>query len=69
MASQVAGDTAAGDPSDFRCDKLNDSEQREGERERPRQRVPELGTNLAMRSDAAWIVVGRTGDETGTELG
>ena len=63
MAAQVLCDAGAGHPPDLRRHFLDDDHQRKGQHEGPGQGIAELCADLAMRTDAARIVVGRAGDK------
>ena len=62
---EVGGDTSSCDGTDLRRDVLDDGHERQAEQQAPRQAIAELSANLAVGADAAWIVVGRSGDEPG----
>ena len=68
MTPKVAGDPAARGPTDVGRYELDDREQREGEGKGPREAIAELRPDLAVRADAAGVVVRRAGDEPRTEL-
>jgi hypothetical protein len=68
MPPEVSGDSAPGDPSDLGGDELNDRQQRKGQREGPRKRVAEARADLAVRANAARIVVGGASDNARPEF-
>ena len=57
MTSQVAGDARAGDAANLCCDLLYRYHQRKAEDKSPRQTITEFGADLAVRADAARIVI------------
>ena len=63
----VGGQPLAGDPADLRADELNRDHERRGQEDRPQQSVAELRAGLRIGGDARRIVVGRAGDQAGTE--
>jgi hypothetical protein len=58
MAPEIRGDPPARHPADLGRDDLDHGEQREAQRKGPRKLVAELRTDLAVRTNAAGIVVG-----------
>ena len=67
MPLQVAGDASAGYPADLGGDLLDCDHQRKAEDEGPREVITELRADLAVRADAAGIIVSRAGNQTGAE--
>jgi len=67
VSPQVLRDAASGGRANLRADRLDRGQQRVAEQHCPGQAIAELRADLAIGADAARIVVGRAGDETGTE--
>src|SRR5438552_13265594 len=63
MTAEIAGDAAAGDAANPRGDGLDHGHQRKAEQHGPSKPVAELGADLAVGRDTAWIVVGRPGHQ------
>ena len=64
----VGRQSAAGDVADARADDLDRRHQRQREHDGPQHREAELRAGLRVGGDAARIVVGRAGDQAGSEL-
>src|SRR5262249_35403598 len=67
VLTKIAGEPFAGNSSDSCADLLNRNHQRIGEEHGPRDREPELGAGLAIGAYAARVIVGRSGDDPGSD--
>jgi hypothetical protein len=67
MPADVAGNAAAGDAPHPRGDFLDRDHQRKCQQHGPADAVAELRTGLAVGADPRRIVVGRPGDQSGSE--
>ena len=67
MPPEIGGDAAPGDAADPGADLLDRGHQRIGEHHRPADGVAELRADLGIGRDAAGIVVGGAGDQSGAE--
>ena len=64
MTAEVLGDAVAGHAADPRADRLDHGHQRKAEQHGPGEAIAELGPDLAVGGDTAWIVVCRPGHQT-----
>ena len=67
MPPQIVRDTAPGHAADLGADQLDRDEQRITHHHRPGEPQPELRADLAVRADAAGIVVRRAGHQPGAD--
>ena len=67
MIADVPCDAVTGDAADARADDLDADHQRRREKHAPQQAEAELRARLRIRRNAARVVVGGAGDETGAE--
>ncbi len=68
MAADVAGDPDAAYTADSRANFLDRHHQRKGKKHGPEHAVAKLRPDLRISGDPARIVVGRTGNQSRTEL-
>src|SRR5204863_6953113 len=54
-------------PPDASADDLDGRHERQGEKHRPGEVVPELGAGLRVGGDAAWVIVGSACDQSRTK--
>src|SRR6516164_2979844 len=69
MLPDVAGDSVPGDTTNPGAYFLNRSHQRPREQHDPSHAVAKLRADLGIGRDPAWIVIGGTGDQAGSEKG
>src|SRR5205807_3648586 len=67
MIANIPRDAVTGHATDARRHDLDADHQRRREQHAPQHAESELRTRLRVRRDAARIVIGRAGDETGAE--
>ena len=67
MATEVLGDASPRDTADPRADRLDHRHEREAEQHGPGEPVAELGADLAVGCDAAWVVIRSAGHQAGSE--
>ncbi len=65
----LRGEAASGGTTDAGADFLESGHQRNGEEHEPRLGEAELRAGLRVRGDAGGIIIGGTGDESGSEAG
>ena len=63
----IGRETFAGNPPNTRGQHLDANHERGGEQQRPDQPKPELGAGLRVGGNAAWVIIGGTGDKAGSE--
>ena len=66
---EIGGQSSMSHAADVRAHGLDRDHQRQGEHDRPEQAEAKSGTRLRVSRDTRRIVVRRTGDEAGPELG
>src|SRR5271170_1649379 len=64
----IGGQPAAGNAAEAGTDHLDSYHQRVGHHHGPQQTIAELRAGLRISGNAARIIIGRTGNETGSEL-
>jgi len=67
VIAEVARDAVPGDAADARTDDLDADHQRRRQEHAPQHAEAELRTGLRVGRDAARVIVGRAGDESGAE--